>query len=519
VNLNYRITYPIAIALACALALGVVLFVIGLVQALVSDPDLIVPAVDQAEQVKANPIGPGQFKPDLAWPFYPFRQSRADLERTRTNVAKANGAVWRGPAGAFFSSLGWWLVFPIPVTVIVFLLAASLASWFCYLVYWLVTTVCTAVSLVLLVPAAAILHGAEHWRRRKLRVQAFCVRCFLVTPWPAYQCPTCQNLHHDVRAGRLGLLVRRCECGTHLPTMALRAAWRLTALCKRCQESLPQGAGAVRDVRVPIFGDTSAGKTRFLYASLNSLLLISRQAHIPVSFPDDDSRQLAEFGLDLIRSGRETAKTSTTAPVALTCRLGSGRRSELVHFFDAAGEHFRNALRQDGLRFLDEGQGLVYILDPFSVEAIQQQLSSHDAAAIRLAHAAAGDPELAYGEVALRLRDSGVPASAQRLAVVVSKADLLRSAGVTLPAGSDAIAQWLMDAGVHNLVMSARREFAEARFFAVASQDVTPASADDPGTPLRWLLTSHGVRLPADPATADAARSTGRVPREPAEAR
>jgi hypothetical protein len=516
VNLNYRIAYAIAIALTCALALGVILFVIGLIQALVSDPDLIAPAADRAEQVKANPVGPGQFKPDLAWPFYPFRQSRADLDRTRANVARANGAVWHGPADAFFGSLGWWFVFPIPITVLAFLLVAILASCFSYLVYWLVTTVCTVASLVLLVPAAAILRGAERWRRGRVRSEAFCVRCFHANPWPAYRCPTCLILHHDVRPGRLGLLIRRCECGTHLPTMASRAAWRLTAVCKRCEESLPRGMGAVRDVRVPVFGDTSAGKTRFLYASLNSLLLTAREAHITVSFPDDGSRELAEFGLGLIRSGRETAKTSTTAPVALTCQLGTGRGSALVHLFDAAGEHFQDAQRNEALRFLDEGQGLVYVLDPFSIGTVRNQLSSHDAAAIRLAHAAVGDPELAYDEVTLRLRETGVSASAQRLAVVVSKADLMRSAGLTPPARSDEIAQWLMDAGVHNLVMSARREFAEVRFFTVASQDVKPAGADDPGTPLRWLLTAHGVRLPADPAAADAAHPTGSVPREPA---
>jgi hypothetical protein len=513
---NYHIAYAIAVALACALALGVVLFAVGLVQALVSRPDLVFPAADQAERVQANPVGPGQFKPDLAWPFYAFRQAAADLERTRANVARANAAVWHWPAKAFFSSPGWWFLFPIPATIVAFLLVASLASWFCFLVYWLVTTVCTAVSLVLLVPAAATLRAAERWRRGRLHAQAFCVRCFLPTSWPAYQCPACSNLHHDVRPGRLGLVFRRCQCGTHLPTMASRAAWQLTAVCKRCRGPLPPGTGAVRDVRVPIFGDTSAGKTRFLYASLNSLLLTARQAHIAVDFPDNDSRQLAEFGLSLIRNGRETAKTSTTAPVALTCRLGAGRRSELVHLFDAAGEHFRNALRQDTLRFLDEGQGLVYILDPFSIEAIQSQLGRDNATAIRAARAAAGDPVLAYDEVALRLQDSGVSASAQRLAVVVSKADLMRSAGLPLPVGSDAIAQWLMDLGVHNLVMSARREFAEVRFFTVASLDAGPAGPDDPGTPLRWLLTSCGVRLPADPAMADAARPTRPVPAEPA---
>ena len=189
----------------------------------------------------------------------------------------------------------------------------------------------------------------------------------------------------------------------------------------------------MRDVRIPVFGDISAGKTRFLYASLNSLMQTAQRAGLDVSFPDQTSRELAEFGLNVIRSGRETAKTSTNAQVTLTCRLGTGRGSELVHLFDAAGEHFRNARRPDALRFLDDGQGLVYVLDPFSVEAIRRQVADRDPAAMGLAHAAAGDPELTYDEVVSRLRDSGVPASRELLAVVVSKADLLRSAGLQPP--------------------------------------------------------------------------------------
>jgi len=531
---NYHVTYPVAILAGCALTLGVVLFAIGFVRALLRDPDLVVPGTDQAEQVKLHPVGPGEFKPDLAWPFYPFRQSRADLERTRSNVAASNATLWREPSRAFFhSGIGWWIVFPIPVTVISFLLVLSLASWFCFLLYALVNVVCAGASLALLVPAAAALRAAERWRRGKLITQGACMQCFHVTPWPAYQCPTCLRPHHDVRPGRLGLLVRRCECGTHLPTRASRAAWKVTPVCQRCGAPLPEGGGAVRDVRIPVFGDISAGKTRFLYASLNSLMQTAQRAGLDVSFPDQASRELAEFGLSVIRSGRETAKTSTNAQVTLTCRLGAGRGSELVHLFDAAGEHFRNARRPDALRFLDDGQGLVYVLDPFSVEAIRRQVADRDPAAMGLAHAAAGDPELTYDEVVSRLRDSGVPASRELLAVVVSKADLLRSAGLQPPTGSAAIAQWLRDCGVHNLVISAPREFAKVSFFMVASQHLSPGSPDDPGTPLRWLLTAHGARLPADPA--DQENSSGRadpgatgrtghrhrkqMPSEPAEAR
>ena len=495
---NYHVAYSIAAVLASALALGVALFVVAFARALVRDPDLIVPGTDQAEQVKAHPVGPGEFPPDLDWPYYPFRQSRADLERLRRNVADRNTAVWQRPTEAFFGDAkGWWILFPVPAAILSFLLVASLACWFCYLVFALVFLVCQGASLGLLGPAAALLRGAERWRRGRMRIQAACMRCFHVTPWPAYQCPSCGRPHHDVRPGRLGLVTRRCQCGRHLPTLASRAGWRLTPLCQRCGAALPEGAGAVRDIRIPVFGDISAGKTRFLFASLNSLMLTARRARLDLSFPDKDSQDLAEFGFSVIHSSRETAKTSTNAQVALTFRLGTGHRSEFVHLFDAAGEHFRDARRPDALRFLDDGQGLVYILDPFSIETVRKQLGAQ---ALRLAHAAAGDPELTYDEVASRLRDSGIPASAQRLAVVVSKADLLRSAGLNLPTESAELARWLADAGVHNLVLAARREFAEVEFFSVASQEVAPDGRDDPGTPLRWLLTAYGARLPADPA-------------------
>lgn len=505
---DYHFTYAVAIAVGCTAVLGVALFAVALARALVTDPDLIAPPADRGEQVAARPVGPGEFAPDLAWPYYPFRQSRADLQRTRRNVSRNNAAVCGRPARWFFhSGSSWWVIFPVPGVIVLLLWLASLVNWLCYLVYALVTSVAAAASLTALVPAAAAARAAERSRRSRVRTAAACMRCFHVTPWPAYQCPACSNLHHDVRPGRLGLLFRRCECGTRLPTMASRAAWRITPVCQRCKAALPSGAGAARDIRIPVFGDISAGKTRFLYASLSSLMTTAERAGLGVSFPDEESAGQAEFGLGVIRGGRETAKTSTNGQVALTCRLGERRQSELIHLFDAAGEHFRSPRRPDALRFLDDGQGLVYVLDPFSVEAIRKRLGGVDAPAVRQAHAAAGDPELTYDEVASRLRDTGVPASRGRLAVVVSKADLLRSAGVDLPSGSQAIAQWLWDQGVHNLVMSARRDFAEVRFYLVASQALAPGSPDDPGAPLRWLLRAHGSRLPADPA--DSADDSG----------
>jgi hypothetical protein len=163
--------------------------------------------------------------------------------------------------------------------------------------------------------------------------------------------------------------------------------------------------------------------------------------------------------------------------------------------FDAAGEDYSEAQKYEKLRFLDDSQGLVYILDPFSIESVRKQLASGQGAILAAAQAAENDPDLAYGEVISRLRDGGVPVSAQRLAVVISKADLLRSAGLDVGPDSAAIEEWLVKAGLQNLVMAISREFAEVRYFTVASLDVAASLPDDPGIPLRWLLAAHGVRL------------------------
>jgi hypothetical protein len=512
--MTYQLNTLYGIAAGLGGLTGIVLFAVALGQGLWRAPALLSPQEYQTELIKASPVGVGAFPPDLAWPFYTFRQAGIDRRLVRANLSGYYGRVWRRtrvrpprfPSFVNLITLGWFLFITalywtaIRIPVLIFFSLAGLTGWSCYGVYWAVVTGCMTVNGTAFGLTLSVMRGVEARRRARRHAHASCMHCFHVTPWPAYRCPRCGTLHQDIRPSRLGLFFRRCECGTRVPTMASRAAWRMTAICKRmdCGYPLPEGAGAVRDIRVPVFGDTSAGKTRFLYAALNALLRSAKPAGLKVSYPDQASQDQASLGVKLIQAGLDTPKTSATIPVAVTCRLGEGRASSLVHLFDAAGEHYRDAQRYDTLKFLDDGQGLVYVLDPFSIGGVRDQLAGHNAAAIRNAHTAAGDPEIAYGEVVSRLRDSGVPAQRQKLAVVISKADLLRNAGISLPAaGSEAIASWLEDLGLHNIVMSARRDFAEVRYFTVASQDTAATSADHPFAPLRWLLTAHGVRLPA----------------------
>ena len=291
----------------------------------------------------------------------------------------------------------------------------------------------------------------------------------------------------------------------HLPARRVRAA-------------SPQGAGAVRDTRIVIFGDTSAGKTRFLYASLNSLITATEPAPPPVEFTDGESGRQVELGLTAIRSGQDTVKTTTGLPFAVTCQLGTGHRAALAHLFDTAGENYRDARCTTPSDSCTRGTGSSTSWTRSRSPGCATIWPGTTPRRSRLAHAAAGHPESAYAEVVSRIRDSGVPADGQRLAVIISKTDLLRAAGLDIPVGAAAIARWLQAIGMHNVVIGAQRDFAQVRYFTVASQPVTGTGRqDDPGAPLRWLLRAYGTPLPgpADAADDQMTRTFRRDPQVP----
>ena len=495
---------------------GLVMFVLMLNKSLRAETRLYQPSTYQAEKLKAHPVKPGEYGPDLAWPLYPLRQAGVDKKHVRDNLFAFQRRLWRWPLDTFVKGrngplwLWWILLIPVTATVLFFLGESLVASWFSYWTYWPVLTAAQFIDRTLIAALRGQMRVREARRRATWHTAAACMNCLHVTPWPAYACPGCGMAHHDVMPGDLGTLHRTCgKCGTRFPTLPSRAAWKATAICKRkeCQQPLPAGAGAVTDIRVPVFGDTRAGKTRFLYASLNSLLLDLDRAHVKYEYLDQDSRLRSEQRLKAIRANDDMPKTPEEPATVVNLRLHEDRRSSFIHLFDAAGEQFSKPGNWDfevpnkgtnygSLRFLEDGQALAYVLDPFSIGPLRDKAAARDQSVLVDANPAQKDPEIAYSEVVNRLRGNGVPIEAQRLAVVVSKTDLLRKAGLDVPEDSADIADWLAENGAHNLVLASAREFREVRFFTVASLDGAVGRGGDPGIPLRWLLAAHGVKVP-----------------------
>jgi hypothetical protein len=432
------------------------------------------------------------FPPDRAWPSYLVAQWRADLEKGYQGGRDALMRVLRR-LNRFTRSLEYAIAW---TPLLVFLYGGWVAVVLGALVGGAVVMVIGALVLgpawVGTVVVIGLVRSVDLVVRRRRKASGSCPACYFVTMLPAYECADCQELHRDLRPGWLGAVWHKCRCGAKLPTTVLRAGKRLGPRCPRCRQSLRKDAALLTDIRLPVFGPMSAGKTRLVYAGL--VALRDRLAAVGAGLTFDDQTSGETFGeaTKIIESGDSTQKTVQGAlPRPVSARVTSGKRAALLHLFDAAGEYYVDRDDNSKLEFLDTAQGLVFVVDPFSVRWVTDQLTGARNERLVAAHPAAEDPERVYHVTVRRLAEYGVDTGSRHLAVAVVKSDLL----IDLPLAGDLrtgnAREWLNQAGLDNLVLSAERDFAQVRYFAVASAGKA-GDALSPANPFLWLMSEVG---------------------------
>lgn len=446
------------------------------------------------EGVLAGRVAPAFVRRDRAWPQYFAAQVLLDVRAVADRAWRITTVVWRRPLPWALAHRAWW---PLYVPVVAVQLGVSLGAAAGLLGFALVTAAVTAVGWLVGGAVVHLLRGADAGWQALRNSRASCRHCYQLAVVPAYRClgphPTADrlagdDLHRDLRPGRLGVLWRRCGCGLRLPTTVLRAASsrRLEARCPSCGEALLPGAGVVTDVRMPVFGAASAGKTQLIMSALVGLHRAAEDADAEVSLADERDRQRYEVYDRLLRDGGSPAKTEAGGtPVAVTLRLARRSRVALVHLFDAAGEDLVDREQNARLAYLDHARSLIYVLDPFSVRRVRDEYAECAPDVFAAANPASHDPEDAYNATVQRLQDYGVRTDRRRLVFVVSKADLLEklSAG---PGEPDGVRAWLVDNGLGNLVLAAERDFGEVAYFLVSGR--RPDREGGAG-PASWILT------------------------------
>ena len=243
-----------------------------------------------------------------------------------------------------------------------------------------------------------------------------------------------------------------------------------------------------RNVQIGVFGATSAGKTHLISAGVVALYRLAQRDGCRVTFDDPaDEETLTKF-VELVEQGHSTTQTQPGIPAAFTMQVDQPLFPALISVYDAAGTALDDPELNRQFRYLDHTHTLIFVLDPFSVPGVRDQVAPE---MLERANAATDDPEGSYQATAGRLRLSGVETKKQRLAFVVSKADLLAETAVWADAGPDSLEEWLKDQGLTNLVVGAKRDFLTS-FFLCSAVDLDHGHPD---APFRWLLQSEGVAI------------------------
>lgn len=487
---------------------GVLLVVVVLAGTLLQFEGLAAPNLAPSELRRRLPDVKSHFERDHAWPSYLFAQSRTDLGAARQHITHMVGRMWVLVTEFVRAEPAVLIVWPLlllPWMGAVALTAGAAVGFVAF--YSLLGVVLTVAWLSWLI-VVGLLRGADLGIRVLRGAKATChySGCNYRNRLPAYRC-ACGQTHHDIRAGRLGAFVRRCECGALLPTTVLQAAAGLVPICQKCDRPLRAGAAVLTDVLVPVFGPASAGKTRLVLAGIVALARHLSAAGGSLRPVGPESEDAFRDATTVVESRMQTTKTEADRPPAgITVRLTVVRRKALLHLFDAAGEFFSDRGQNSELPFLDDTQGLVFVLDPFSVPAVADDLAGALASRLEAAQPAKMHPEQSFLVTTQSLRDQGIRLKRKPLAVAVVKADLLLglhpAAGLHPEVESREVETWLRDKGLDNMLDGAERDFGVVRYFLVSSLNAATdaegwAIPTSPAQPLLWLLGRSGVSVPA----------------------
>jgi hypothetical protein len=463
-------------------------------------PRLLVPDdVVSGKAFRTSAHGPSKhYGRDRAWPTYlPYQASWDARAVSKESWKVAKDAVFLIPSidDPIGIGVAAFVAWPAVIGFLVGL-AVSTAAWY---------VIMTLIGAVLMLGRMAFLWANRARDRITLlrrKATLVCVNCSAESKVPSYACngTACTEVHRDIRPGRLGIIARRCGCGERLPTTITGASGSLTPQCPVCNQRQSDGAGARQTILVPVIGEVAAGKSRLLAGATVGLSAVARRAGGRIEGLSPESKAALASYERTIESGARTLKTPLAQqPRAIDLEVAiPGSLPLEVHLFDVAGEYFQGWDQTAKLRFLDRAKAMVFVIDPLAIPDVRRDVSATGNAGV--VDIAEGQAEVAYASAIDRLRQEGLSVKHRRLAVVLSKADVLLAlpGAENLRSGlSGDIRTWLQDMRLDQLVRRMDRDFAEIRYFL--SDSMVTGGEDDPAQPVApvlWVLGASGAKGP-----------------------
>jgi hypothetical protein len=442
---------------------------------------------------------------DPAWPHYLYGPAKNDLRN-------AAGVIWPTVRGRVTEDFRWlWLkvlkpgdrnrIFRRPVGAVIgvgIIIGDTLAAAvIALLATWQITIWVLLVAVGFGV--VHVLRGVDTVLLRLKGIRIFCQSCHQNVPYPVYACPNCARKHHDVRPGRYGMRYRICCCKERMPTLLLLGSAKMEAFCTACEEPMANNTGTAVDSVLPVLGSPQSGKTRLMLAIVMSLYEKTSPHGATAQFADDESKEAYERFVPALRNDVDTWKTLPLGDRPLRSysvyvKPPKGR-TKLLHVFDPPGEVVKTAAELQSQRFLVQARTFLFVLDPLSIPALWSGLDRTERKHLDK-YRSQMTPNAVFSQVLNAVQNLGVDTGKARLAVAITKHDLLRDHVPT--ADGDGIRDWLEsdEIGLDNMVRSMRKTFAEVTFFRTSAR-IDERGALDPNIAAltAWILRNEGLRL------------------------
>ncbi|GAB3212314.1 hypothetical protein GCM10027294_37900 [Marinactinospora endophytica] len=319
--------------------------------------------------------------------------------------------------------------------------------------------------------------------------------CYERIDYPAYRCAGCSRLHRDIRPGRHGVLRRTCDCGAEMPTLLLLgAARKLEAACPHCERPLAHRPGETREFVLPLFGAAGAGKTRLMTALHGLFEHAAREPGVTLEHADTETGSRLRASSATLTPERMMNPTPPGRdPHGMLLRFSHGRRTLLVHLYDAAGERFDRVETTQTLRYLGRASTFVLVVDPLALDGLWNALAEEERVRLARYRSPGVNAEQiyqqTYQQIERQLALSRTGLDKARLAIVFTRGDLLAGSGAAPRPGED-VADWARETlGLGNLLLSVDNNFGEWAVFHTAAV-VDGAGTPDPSLALLadWLL-------------------------------
>jgi hypothetical protein len=361
----------------------------------------------------------------------------------------------------------------------------------------LIHAVIAIICLIAAAISAVVLRGADTMHRYLTNVHMTCPACAqTIRPYAAYRCPSCNELHRDVRPGRRGIVKRVCVCGRRLPTLLIFGTSRLKAVCPRCGVSLPSRFGKAAEIVIPLFGSVKAGKTRLVYMLVMAIQELVAANGGTVELVDDTKDEVDRIAEQVSMTG-SPGPTVPKSPEAFVLHIKLRLSERYIYLYDVAGElHYRSD-SLDGLRYLDKANTLIYVVDPLAADGVWERLSASQQDAFNPIRSDLAEAEIAYELARDQIRRLMGKRRPERLAFVVTKVDVLADARVLDP---DAAIRTLVHdedwMNMGNIVREAEHSFSQVEYFKTAAIADESGLVDASVTGLAsWLLLTDFAGL------------------------